>query len=148
MTMTDTNIIGYIDDHGTVTYEQIRSAMQGKPYRMELVSSDAAAVIAAVNQGIDSHLEACYRQETDTYEPIERRLDPCSRFPEGAVLATGIRCSVSPESLPTLLRRLYDLPTLTDLPPTHRLYVDEVTADAGFSLACDIVDTLLSPEED
>ena len=38
----------------------IAEAAPKRGYSMSLVSEDRPAVIAAVNQGIDSHLEACY----------------------------------------------------------------------------------------
>ena len=45
----------------TVTYEAVRAAMKGEPFSMSLTDQDEIkAVIQAVNQGIDAHLEACY----------------------------------------------------------------------------------------
>ena len=46
---------------GTVTYKAVRKAMNGEPFTMSLTDPDEIrAVIDAVNQGIDAHLEACY----------------------------------------------------------------------------------------
>lgn len=77
-----------------ISYDLIRKAMNGEAYPMSLVSDDAAAVERAVNQGIDAHLEACFcPARGDRYEWRGHRLE----------------CVVSEESLPTLLRRLYDI---------------------------------------
>jgi hypothetical protein len=46
---------------GTVSYDAVRKAMDGKPYTMSLTdANEVKAVVEAVNQGIDSHIEACY----------------------------------------------------------------------------------------
>lgn len=63
------------------------------PYTMELTKSDAELVKAAINQGIDSRLEACFiPARGDSYEWDGRRLN----------------CRVSAESLPILVRRLLE----------------------------------------
>ena len=83
----------YNENLCSITYEAVRSAMDGEPFKMSLTGDDEVAVQAAVNQGIDSHLEACYTPSLgDSYEPSERWLD----------------CTVSVESLPVLLRRLFE----------------------------------------
>ena len=86
---------------GTVTYETIRTAMIGEPFTMSLTDSDEIkAVIAAVNEGIDSYLEACFCPDRgDRYDGGKRKLGKL-------VLCRTLECSVSPESLPVLLRRL------------------------------------------
>ncbi len=79
----------------TISYEDIRNALEeDAAYTMQCVPGDGAeAVIAAVNQGIDAHLEACFIKERgDNYEWVGGRL--C--------------CVVSRESLPTLIRRLLE----------------------------------------
>jgi hypothetical protein len=82
-----------------IPYELIREAMRGEPFTMCLSSTEAAAVVAAVNQGIDSHLEACNCPDRgDTYGVIKRNA--------GKFVTGHLECSVSVESLPTLLRRL------------------------------------------
>jgi hypothetical protein len=88
---------------GTVTYETIRTAMNGEPFSMSLTDADEIkAVIAAVNQGIDAHLEACFCPDRgDQYEGGERKAGKL-------VLCRTLECVVSPESLPVLLRRLCD----------------------------------------
>ena len=86
---------------GTVDYETIRQAMNGEPFAMSLTDEDEIrAVIEAVNEGIDAHLEACYCPDRgDRYEGGKRRAGKL-------VLCQTLECVVSPESLPTLLRRL------------------------------------------
>jgi hypothetical protein len=60
-------------------------------YSMNQAGGDAKAIIEAVNQGIDAHLEACFVPDRgDIYDVHGRR----------------VLCRVSPESLPVLLRRL------------------------------------------
>jgi hypothetical protein len=77
-----------------VHYDLIRQAMSGEAYTMSLVGDDAALVEQAVNQGIDAHLEACFvPRRGDRYGWQGHRLD----------------CIVSVESLPTLVRRLYEV---------------------------------------
>ena len=57
----------------------------------------------AVNEGIDSHLEACYCPDRgDQYDGGQRKA-------RKLVLCHTLECSVSVESLPVLLRRLSDL---------------------------------------
>src|SRR6266481_4083983 len=72
-------------------------------YAMSLVGEDQQPVIAAVNQGIDSRLEACF---------VPARGD-CFKFqtPEGIrgrISGTRLECKVSPRSLPVLIRRLME----------------------------------------
>ena len=90
---------------GTVDYETVRMAMNGEPFTMSLTDDDEIkAVVAAVNQGIDAHLEACYCPDRgDKYEGGKRKAGKL-------VLCRTLECAVSPESLPTLLRRLCDSP--------------------------------------
>ena len=86
---------------GTVTYATVRKAMGKEPFTMSLTDSDEIhAVIEAVNEGIDSHLEACFCPERgDGFHSGKRKAGKL-------VLCGCLDCSVSPESLPTLLRRL------------------------------------------
>ncbi len=101
-----------------ITYGAIRKQMNGEAYTMQAVGRDAEVVAIAVNQGIDSHLEACFVPDRgDSYTKDGRRL----------------RCVVSPESLPVLLRRL------TEIEYTGR---DGDDADVGGMLATDILGTL------
>ena len=108
---------------GTVTYETIRRAMNGEPFTMSLVEEDEIrAVVLAVNQGIDAHLEACFCPDRgDEYEGGKRKAGKL-------VLCRTLECTVSPESLPVLLRRLCE----SDLG-------DSETDSAGTRLATDIL---------
>jgi hypothetical protein len=102
------------------TYETIRTAMNGEPFTLSLTDADEIkAIIDAVNQGIDSHLEACFCPDRgDRFDGGERMLGKL-------VLCRTLECSVSPESLPVLLRRLCDSDN-----------------EAGMSLANDILGVL------
>lgn len=106
----------------TVSYEAVRKAMEGHPFTMSLTdTAEIKAVIAAVNQGIDSHLEACFCPERgDRYEGGKRKAGKL-------ILCHTLECSVSPESLPVLLRRLCELDG------------DVEVIDAANSLATDIL---------
>ena len=108
---------------GTVDYETVRQAMNGEPFTMSLTDDDEIkAVIGAVNQGIDSYLEACYCPDRgDRYEGGKRKAGKL-------VLCHSLDCSISPESLPTLLRRLCE----SDLG-------DAEAESAGMRLADDIL---------
>lgn len=66
---------------------------EDEPYTMSLVGEDRRACILAVNQGIDSHLEACNVPDRgDSFK------DTGSRF----------ICVISPDSLAVLVRRLLE----------------------------------------
>jgi hypothetical protein len=86
---------------GTVDYETIRKAMGNEPFTMSLTDQDEIrAVIEAVNEGIDAHLQACYCPDRgDRYEGGKRKAGKLT-------LCRTLDCSVSPESLPVLIRRL------------------------------------------
>ena len=80
------------------------------------------AIVAAVNQGIDAHLEACFVPDRgDKYQGGKRKAGKL-------VLCRTLECAVSVESLPTLLRRLCG----SDLG-------DAETESAGMRLATDIL---------
>lgn len=80
----------------TFTYDTLREAMKGEPWTMNLASKgEILAVVEVVNQGIDSHLEACNCPERGDSYTFGHRMD----------------CVVSVESFPTLVRRLYELGT-------------------------------------
>jgi hypothetical protein len=110
---------------GTVTYAAVRRALNGQAYTMSLTDpNEIRAVIEAVNQGIDSHLEACYCPgRGDRYRSGQRK---AGRL----VLCRTLECRVSRESLPVLLRRLFDLDAAEDV------------VDAAARLASDILMTL------
>ena len=86
----------------TVSYDLIRQAMKGRRYPMSLVGEDAKAVMRVVNIGIDCHLEACFVPDRgDEYGPEERKVN-------GRTFIVALKCKVSAESLPVLLRRLFE----------------------------------------
>jgi hypothetical protein len=79
----------------------IAAAAPIEGYTMSLVGEDGRAVIAAVNQGIDAHLEACFVLDRgDRYGGLAAP-NVSKKAP-----ATRLECVVSPESLVTLVRRL------------------------------------------
>ncbi len=108
-----------------VSYQAVRRAMNGEAYTMSLTEPlEIQAVVAAVNQGIDSHLEACFTPTCgDHYAHGQRKAG-------SLILCHCLDCTVSIQSLPVLLRRLC------------YLHTDERIADAGLSLAGDILMTL------
>ena len=95
---------------------------------MSLTGTDEIrAVVEAVNQGIDSHLEACFCPDLgDSYESGARTLE------DGRVLCGAHDCVVSVESLPVLLRRLFDLNTNDDVADTARSLGDDILMTLGF----------------
>lgn len=86
---------------GSVDYKTVRMAMNGEPFTMSLTDTDEVkAVIAAVNEGIDGHLEACFCPDRgDRYDGGHRKAGKL-------LLCRTLECTISVESLPTLLRRL------------------------------------------
>ncbi|MEM9356056.1 MAG: hypothetical protein AAGB04_07580 [Pseudomonadota bacterium] len=95
---------------------RIRQAMAAEGiehYSMSLVdSAEIAAVIEAVNIGIDAHLTACFCPDRgDSYQHGDRSISATfdtKYWKKGDQLqvARTLECSVSAESLPVLLRRL------------------------------------------
>jgi hypothetical protein len=84
-----------------IPYTAIRTAMKGEPFWMSLTGHARDVVIKVLRQGIDSALEACNCPDRgDRYEQVARRI------PTGQIIAMALDCSVSVDSLPTLLRRL------------------------------------------
>lgn len=109
---------------GNVDYETIRQSMNGEPFTMSLTDSDEIqAVVAAVNEGIDAHLEACFcPNRGDRYEGGNRKAGKL-------VLCHTLDCVISVESLPVLLRRLCE----------SELGGDAEVQLQGNQLACDIL---------
>ncbi len=109
---------------GTVDYKTIHQAMGNEPFTMSLTNTDEIkAVIAAVNEGIDSHLEACFCPDRgDRYEGGKRKAGKLT-------LCRTLECVVSLESLPILLRRLCE----------SELGGDPEVQSEGNRLACDIL---------
>ena len=72
-------------------------------YHMSLVAEDRQRVIAAVNQGIDAYLEACFVPDRGDSFRLET--------PQGIrakISGPRLECKVSPKSLPVLVRRLME----------------------------------------
>ena len=114
-------------DCGTISYGAVREAMGGEPYTMSLTDEqEIQAVIAAVNQGIDSYLEACFCPEQgDRYEGGKRTAGRLT-------LCRTLECRVSPESLPVLLRRLFDLNAAEDVMDAAMSLADAILMTLGF----------------
>jgi len=110
-----------------IKYQQIRRAMEKEKtllYPMSLVGAEVDAVRRAVNQGIDSHLEACSIAERgDSYEWGNRKIGD-------KILTVTLECKVSPESLPTLLRRLTEQ---DDEEGTGSSLVESILLTLGFN---------------
>jgi hypothetical protein len=115
---------------GSVNYDTVRQAMNGRPFAMSLTDTDEIrVVIAAVDQGIDSHLEACFCPgRGDRYQGGKRKAGKL-------ILCQTLECSVSPESLPVLLRRLCEseLGGDTDLQIAAMSLVDDILMVLGFN---------------
>jgi hypothetical protein len=99
-----------------ITYDDIRARMFGEPFTMSVTDEDEIEIIIdAVNEGIDSHLEACNVAERgDSYEGGTRGFTATSDTPrwkkgEYVCMARTLECVVSVESFPTLLRRMLEL---------------------------------------
>jgi hypothetical protein len=94
----------------------LKKKEHNKPFSMSLVGdAEKEAVMLAVNQGIDAHLEACYVPERgDSYRQGKRttKATEDSEFwkkGDELVLARTLECVVSVESLPVLIRRLLEM---------------------------------------
>ena len=92
-----------------ISYEAVIEACDGQDFPMQLVGEDTEELQAAVNQGIDSHLEACAIAGRDTYTWLTVGIG------NSKITATKLHCSVSPESLPVLLRRLFEADPCSNL---------------------------------
>ena len=79
---------------GTVTYATVRKAMGKEPFTMSLTDSDEIhAVIEAVNEGIDSHLEACYCTERgDRFQAANEKRASSSSAAASIVRSALSRC--------------------------------------------------------
>ena len=91
-----------------ITYDLVRKVAGTSPYPMSLAGKAALWVQKAVNIGIDSHLEACFVPDRgDSYKEGVRKV-------KGVIVQRTLECRVSPESLPVLLRRLFELELESD----------------------------------
>jgi len=117
--MDDTRIL-QDQNLNSISYDDIIKACGGENYPMSLTGDgEKQAVIDAVNQGIDSRLQACFIKGRDSYVESSRKTST------GLIITTTLECDISPESLPVLLRRLF-----------------ESCDEEGESLASDILTTL------
>ncbi len=108
-----------------------RAPESGYPMNLPLASHDAKVVQAAVNQGIDARLEACFvPARGDRFEIVQPGLDIVSR-----VGGARLMCHVSAQSLPVLVRRLLEM-------DPDGVGEDGSMADHAMSLASSICDTL------
>lgn len=82
---------------------QIGKVVPKRGYSMSLVGEDRQKIIAAVNQGNDSHLEACF--VPDRGDRYELTTPPGIA---GRICGTRLECNVSVESLSVLVRRLME----------------------------------------
>ncbi len=109
-----------------ISYDDIIKANGEKPYTMSLTDKGAIkAVIDAVNQGIDSRLQACSFEGKDSYVVGQIKVGDL-------ILANTLECTISPESLPVLIRRLFEA----------NAYDEEHDVDHAESLAEDILTSL------
>lgn len=113
-TLDDTEIL-FNENGCPITYDAIKLATGGVAYEMSLTDDDEVmAVVESVNEGIDSRLQACNcPHRGDNYSGGTRGFTATSdgpRWKEGefVVIARTLECKVSPESLPVLLRRLFE----------------------------------------
>ena len=79
----------------------IAAAAPSHGYTMSLAGEDGRAVVAAVNQGIDARLEACFVPDRGDHYGDLAAQDASRKVP-----GNRLECVVSPESLVTLVRRL------------------------------------------
>ena len=92
-----------------IPYSWISQAVRDKSagyYTMSLKGEVASVVSTAVNQGIDSHLEACFVPDRgDSFQVSSD--DPNMGLRR--VFLDRLNCVVSAESMPVLLRRLTEM---------------------------------------
>ncbi len=70
---------------------------------MSLVAEDRQKIIAAVNQGIDAYLEACFVPGRG--DSFRLKTPPGIK---GKISGPRLECKVSPKSLAVLIRRLME----------------------------------------
>ena len=82
---------------------EIARAAPKAGYHMSLVAEDRQKVIAALNQGIDAYLEACFVPGRG--DSFRLQTPPGIR---GRISGPRLECKVSAKSLPVLVRRLME----------------------------------------
>ena len=88
-----------------ISYEDVIKACEGELFKVKLSPDEGKIVEKAVNIGIDAHLEACF-------VPDRGDLFEWQHLKGGRV---RLFCVVSPESLPVLIRRLFDKDDTSDI---------------------------------
>lgn len=84
----------FTNDNGCeVAYETVRQAMNNELFTMSIPGPEKHQIRTAVNQGIDGHLEACFVPSRGDIYDVKQGV---------------LHCTVSVESLPVLLRRLFE----------------------------------------
>ena len=83
--------------------KEIARAAPKAGYHLSLVAEDRQKLIAAVNQGIDAYLEACFVPGRG--DSFRLKTPPGIR---GRISGPRLECKVSPKSLPVLVRRLME----------------------------------------
>ena len=81
--------------YGTTPIGVIKKAIGNKPFPAELTGELRMAAIKAVNQGIDSHLEAITSSQFDDI-PIDK-------------FGNRLKCLISPKDMLVFLRRLSEI---------------------------------------
>ena len=82
---------------------EIARAAPQAGYHMSLVAEDRQKVIAAVNQGIDAYLEACFVPDRGDSFMLQT-----PQGIRGKISGPRLECKVSSKSLPVLVRRLME----------------------------------------
>ena len=113
-TLDDTEIL-FNENGYPITYDAIILACGGVAWTMSLTDDDEVMqVVDAVNEGIDSRLQACYcPHRGDDYSGGKRGFTATEDGPrwkagEFVTMTSTMECTVSPASLPVLLRRLIE----------------------------------------
>lgn len=144
-TADDSETFRDLTEGDEITYAQIREAMKGKSFEMELVGEEATIALTAINQGIDARLQACFIPSLgDRYEwrNHDIRIDDGNGGAKECRLSTKLFLSLSPESLPVFLRRLAE-----DFYAEETDGEDGCEDDIATSLCGSIINIVLHPED-
>jgi hypothetical protein len=125
----------------TITYTQVRES-HPEPYAMKLWGDEAAVVAQAIIVGIDSHLEACFVKERGDksvrafpqFFHVATLNDQQVMIPEQAS-PNLVELEFTAESLPVLVRRLYELDfgADTNLQDVARCLADQILESIGLA---------------